>query len=96
MGGWKQDPELLEKPGKHSFGKGCLYPKRLDDLNMPILKRLIRKVVKNAKNLAQAGVTHCLPAIEKHEPVTRILGPVISSFSIAHPPESQANTETRL
>lgn len=40
MGGW--DPQLLQALGKHTAGKGCLYVRRLDDLHLPTLKKLIR------------------------------------------------------
>jgi hypothetical protein len=41
--------ELLEKLGKHSVGKGCLYIKRLSDIDLPTLKKLIRETVKRKK-----------------------------------------------
>ena len=53
MGGWKQNAELLEKLGKYSLGKGCLYIKRLDDVNLSVLKRLIDDAVKRAKKQAK-------------------------------------------
>ena len=53
LGGWEHNAELLTKLGKHSLGKGCLYIKRLDDVNMPVLKRLIAESLKRAKQLAQ-------------------------------------------
>jgi hypothetical protein len=54
LGGWEQHVELLAKLGKHSLGKGCLYIKRLEDVNRPVLKRLIDEAVKRAKKQAQA------------------------------------------
>ncbi len=54
LGGWEQNAELLDKLGKHSLGKGCLYINRLKDLQMPVLKRLITESFKQAKKLAQA------------------------------------------
>jgi hypothetical protein len=54
LGGWDQETELLAKLGKHSLGKGCLYIKRLDDVNAPALKRLIAASLKRAKQLAKA------------------------------------------
>ncbi len=30
--------ELLKKLGKHKTGKGCIYVKKLDDINMDVLK----------------------------------------------------------
>ena len=54
LGGWEYHTELLAKLGKHSLGKGCLYIKRLDDVNKPVLKKLIAEALKRAKKLAQA------------------------------------------
>jgi len=53
MGGsWEQHSELLAKLGKHSLGVGCLYIKRLDDVDKPTLKKLIGASVKQAKKQA--------------------------------------------
>jgi hypothetical protein len=53
MGGsWTQYPELLAQLGKHSLGKGCLYIKRLDDIDLPTLKKLIGATVKQGKKQA--------------------------------------------
>jgi hypothetical protein len=54
LGGWEQHDELLAKLGKHSLGKGCLYIKRLTDVDMSILNKLIVEAVESAKELAQA------------------------------------------
>ena len=54
LGGWEQHDKLLAKLGKHSLGKGCLYIKRLADVDLPILNRLIVEAVKRAKKQAQA------------------------------------------
>ena len=43
------DPELLAKLGKHTLGKGCLYIKRLSDVHMPTLKKLVKTSVKKQK-----------------------------------------------
>lgn len=40
---------LLNKLGKHSTGKGCLYIKRLSDVDMKVLKELITAALKHAK-----------------------------------------------
>lgn len=37
------EKDLLNKLGKHSTGKGCLYIKSLTDVNMKVLKELIAK-----------------------------------------------------
>lgn len=36
------DPQQLEKLGKHKTGKGCLYVKKLSDVDLDVLKDLIR------------------------------------------------------
>ena len=41
MGGFDQYDALLQKLGKHTTGGGCLYIKRLDDVDLPTLKTLI-------------------------------------------------------
>lgn len=46
MGGFNGHEELLEKLGKHSTGKGCLYIKRLEDVDQPTLRELIKRSVK--------------------------------------------------
>ncbi|HEX7555562.1 MAG TPA: DUF1801 domain-containing protein [Leptolinea sp.] len=53
MGGWDHNAGLLAKLGKHSFGKGCLYIKRLNDVNLPVLEKLIDESFIYANNLAQ-------------------------------------------
>ena len=55
LGGWDHNAELLAKLGKHSLGNGyLLHIKRLDDVNLAVLKRLITDSLKQAKKLAQA------------------------------------------
>lgn len=34
---------LLEKLGRHTIGKSCLYLKKLEDAHIPTLKKLIKK-----------------------------------------------------
>jgi hypothetical protein len=51
MGGFDGSEELLAKLGKHSLGKGCLYIKKLEDVNFKVLNKLIttsaKKMMKN-------------------------------------------------
>ena len=55
LGGWDHNAELLAKLGRHSLGNGyLLHIKRLDDVNLPVLKRLIADSLKRAKRLALA------------------------------------------
>ncbi len=41
----------LEKVGKHEIGKGCIYFKNLDDLNLDELEKLIAKAYETSKEL---------------------------------------------
>jgi hypothetical protein len=45
MPGFKGYNELLKKLGKHKPGKACLYIKRIEDIDLPTLKQLIRQSV---------------------------------------------------
>lgn len=49
MGGFEQDNDLLKQLGKYTLGKGCLYIKRLDDVDQPTLKHLIEESVNHVK-----------------------------------------------
>jgi hypothetical protein len=49
LSGFDSHAELLKKLGKHSVGKGCLYIKRLSDVDLPTLKKLIRESVRQKK-----------------------------------------------
>jgi hypothetical protein len=40
---------LLKTLGKHSTGGGCLYIKRLSDVHLPTLKKIVAASVKHAK-----------------------------------------------
>ena len=41
----KDTKTLLPKLGRHTTGKGCLYIKRLDDIDRKVLKQLVTKSV---------------------------------------------------
>jgi hypothetical protein len=43
------DADLLAKLGKHKLGKGCLYFKRLSDVDEKALEDLIKKSVENIR-----------------------------------------------
>ena len=49
MMGFEKHGELMAKLGKHSTGKSCLYIKRLSDIHVPTLKKLIKTSVKDLK-----------------------------------------------
>lgn len=39
--------ELLAKLGKHKLGKGCLYVKRLADVDLKVLEKLVSQSIKS-------------------------------------------------
>ncbi|MBL7996047.1 DUF1801 domain-containing protein [bacterium] len=43
LGGIKKHPDLLGQLGKHKTGGSCLYINHLSDINLKILKNLIKK-----------------------------------------------------
>lgn len=43
------DEDLLTKLGKHKLGKGCLYFKRLSDVDEKVLEKLIENSVENIR-----------------------------------------------
>lgn len=48
MDGFSEYEKLLGELGKHSTGKSCLYIKKLEDIDMEVLDRLVRESVKVA------------------------------------------------
>ena len=49
MPGFDRYDDLMASLGKHSTGKSCLYIKRLADVDMKVLERLITESVKHMK-----------------------------------------------
>lgn len=49
MSGFDEYDELLQKLGKHSTGKACLYIKRLSDVDQGVLKDLVKRSVAHMK-----------------------------------------------
>ena len=45
MGGLERYTSLTKKLGKHKTGKACLYIKKLEDMDLPTLKQLIKQSV---------------------------------------------------
>ena len=52
LGGWAHDKTLLARLGKHSLGMGCLYLKRLADVDPKVLKTLVEDALKRARSIA--------------------------------------------
>ena len=49
MGGFDTHADLLKKLGKYKTSVGCLYVKKLSDVDMSMLKKLIAESVKRMK-----------------------------------------------
>lgn len=47
----EKEPELLAKLGKHKATKGCLYVKRLADIDLKVLKSIIKKSIAVTKKM---------------------------------------------
>ena len=53
MGGFDTHTDLLEKLGKFTTSVGCLYIKRLEDVDRKVLKELVQASVKRMKQLGK-------------------------------------------
>lgn len=53
MGGFDTHADLLNKLGKFTTGAGCLYIKKLDDVDRKVLKELVQASVKRMKQLSK-------------------------------------------
>ena len=51
MSGFDSYDELMSKLGKYSTGRACLYIKRLSDVHVPTLKKIITRSVKYVKKM---------------------------------------------
>jgi hypothetical protein len=51
MGGFPEHQALMQRLGKCKSGKGCLYIKKLADVDLPTLKELIAESVQRARAL---------------------------------------------
>lgn len=49
MTAFSEAAALLAKLGKHTTGKGCLYIKKLDDVNLSVLEDLVKQSVEYSK-----------------------------------------------
>jgi hypothetical protein len=48
LGEFEGRQALLDKLGTHSCGKGCVYIKRLSDVDLPTLEQLVKAAAKNS------------------------------------------------
>jgi hypothetical protein len=53
-GNFEKREDLLKKLGKHKTDKGCVYIKKLEDIDMEILKSMIANHVKHIQKLYPA------------------------------------------
>lgn len=51
LGSFNPHTDLLKKLGKHKTGRGCLYINKLKDVDVKVLKELVKESVKAAKKL---------------------------------------------
>ncbi len=51
--GFQENADLMEQLGKHRAAKSCLYIKRLSDVHVPTLKKLIRDSVKRMRKITK-------------------------------------------
>ncbi len=54
MGGFTPHAALMQKLGKYKTGKGCLYVNKLEDLDLPTLRKLIEEGVKHIRKLTRS------------------------------------------
>ena len=47
MAGFDKYEQLLGKLGKHSTGKSCLYIKKIEDVDLKVLKELVKQSVEH-------------------------------------------------
>jgi hypothetical protein len=50
LNGFEGQNTLLKQLGKHSTGKGCLYIKKLEDVDLKVLDQIVTNSVKAMKN----------------------------------------------
>ena len=53
MSGFKKYESLLAKLGKYKTGKSCLYVKKLDDVDIPTLKELVKQSVAHQAKMSE-------------------------------------------
>lgn len=46
MCSFDKNEKLIEKLGKHRTGKSCLYVKRLEDIDINVLKELVNESIR--------------------------------------------------
>ena len=60
MGGLGRYPALMKKLGKHKTGKSCLYIKKLEDVDLPTLKELIKHSLADLAKMSKKEVVRLI------------------------------------
>ena len=47
---FKERDELLSEFGKYTAGKGCIYIQKLEDINLKILTKMVKKSIKHTRS----------------------------------------------
>jgi hypothetical protein len=51
------DPALMKKLGKHKAGGGCLYIKRLSDIDLAVLEKVALRAARSLKSAGSHGAS---------------------------------------
>jgi hypothetical protein len=54
-GGFEPHADLMKRLGKHKTGKGCVYVKKLDDVDAKVLRQLVARTTKAAQAFIPGG-----------------------------------------
>lgn len=49
MSGFEEYDDLMQKLGKHSTGKSCLYINKLEDIDLDVLRELVGRSVQHMR-----------------------------------------------
>lgn len=55
MPGYQDYAEILQRLGKHSKGKACLYLKKLSDVDLSVLEELIQRALRDMERMYPSG-----------------------------------------
>jgi hypothetical protein len=55
MSGFDRYDALMSRLGKYTTGKSCLYVKKIEDINLDVLKELVRASVKHMADSNKSG-----------------------------------------
>jgi hypothetical protein len=55
--GFEEDKELMAQLGKHKVGKACLYFNKIEDIDLDVLEKLIRRSVEGRNNFPEIAAS---------------------------------------